>query len=173
MLLLTLRCRRLGRPVDWRTGAAASRGGACPASIRHGRAAIGRGSCGGLHGGREVDRPGEEDLAEDDAGDAGVAQATEAVEVANAAGHQDLGIVRPNELPVRAGRRPARAPPWVRTNRRDAGADELADRGRRPSAARPGATGTPPAGPAADRARPRASRRPPRGTPAGRPGDRR
>ena len=68
-------------------------------------------------GRREVDGPGEERLAEDDAGDAGVAHAAEAVEVADAAGDEDLGVVRPNERsqPLEVRRR---VPPWARTNRR-------------------------------------------------------
>ena len=38
------------------------------------------------------------------------------VQVVDAAGHQDLRIVRPNEL-AGAGRGPASAPPWLRTKR--------------------------------------------------------
>ena len=75
-----------------------------------------------------VDRPGEQGLPEDDAGDAGVAQAAEAVEVSNPAGHQDLRIVRPNERPgageaveVRLGTAVGQHEPG------DAGPDELAD----------------------------------------------
>ena len=68
-------------------------------------------SCGGLQGCGKVDRAGEEGLAEDDAGDSGVAQALQAVEIADPSGHQDVGIVRPNErthpLEVRLGARRA------------------------------------------------------------------
>ena len=135
------------------------------------RVGAGEGSCGGLQGGGKVDGAGEERLTEDDAGCAGLAQSTETVEVADPAGDEDLGIVRPNE----------RSHPLViglcaavgQHEARHAGADELAeqlfDRRRRrtpPRDRRPGA-------PVAGRARPPASHRRRRGTPADRRGGRR
>ena len=129
------------------------------------------GSRGGLQGCWVIDGPGEEDLTEDDTGDAGVAQAAEPVQVADPSGHQDLGIVRPNEL---AGAGEVRIGAAVAEDEaRDAGADQLADERRRRSAARAGARGRRPAAPAAGRGRRPASRRRPRGTPGGRPDGRR
>src|SRR3954469_11633809 len=55
------------------------------------------GSCGGLQGEGQVDGTGEEGLLEDDPGRAGVADPPQAVEVADAAGDQDLGAGCPDE----------------------------------------------------------------------------
>ena len=76
----------------------------------------GGGSCGSLQGSGKVDGAGEDGLPEDDAGGAGIAQPAEAVEVADPAGHQDLGMVRPNER-YAPGPRSGSVPPWVTTSR--------------------------------------------------------
>ena len=94
-----------------------------------------RGSCGGLQGGGEVDGPGEERLAEDDAGDARSSRSRRmAVEVADAAGDEEIERRRPNGPATSRGRSGV-APPWDRTNRRTPAVGELAhealERGRR------------------------------------------
>ena len=108
---------------------------------------------------REVDGPGQERLAEDDAGDAGVAQAAEPVEIADPAGDEDLGIVRPNErtdaargpAPRRRGsgrtgrRRPRRARRRAprrsaAPGRRHGNAASRSGRGSRPTASQSPAT---------------------------------
>ena len=100
-----------------------------------------------------------------------VAHAAKAVEIADTAGDEDLGIVRPNErshpLEVRVACRRGTA----RTARRRAPTSSPTSVSTVGGAA--AATGTRRAAPGADRARPPASRRRPRGTRAGRRAGRR
>ena len=129
------------------------------------------GSCGSLQGSGKVDGAGEDRLPEDDAGGAGVAHPAQRVEIADPAGDQDLGIVRPNErtdpLEVR------RAPAVGEHEAGHPGRDELLDQGGDRRRRRSDATGTRRVVRAAGRGRPPASPRRSRGTRAGRRAGRR